>query len=161
MQLILYTSFSRIRRILLPLAWYYSMSPRLKYIPFPSLFVHTSLFPIIAIYYYLIPFSFLACLFIFFFCFNILSLGWSRTHSVYHPTGEKAPTTTGTSIEGFFDGADAVAEAMASASIATTQKALTEALVPPFEHVSAEESTHVERVIIGESVPIPTKIPTP
>lgn len=54
-----------------------------------------------------------------------------------------------------------MAEAMASASIATTQKALTEALVPPFEHVSAEESTHVERVIIGESVPIPTKIPTP
>lgn len=43
-------------------------------------------------------------------------------NSIYHRISEKAPVTTTTPIEGFFDGADAVAEA----------------LIPPFESVHAE-----------------------
>ena len=54
---------------------------------------------------------------------------------------EKAPTTTGIPIEGFFDGVNVVAKAMAPASTATAQGAPAEARVPPSELVSTEEST--------------------
>ena len=54
---------------------------------------------------------------------------------------EEAPATTGVPIEGFFDGANVVAKAMASASTATAQGAPAESRVPPSELVSTEEST--------------------
>ena len=54
---------------------------------------------------------------------------------------EKAPGTAGIPIEGFFDGANVVAKAMASASAATAQGAPVEAQVPSSKPVSTEEST--------------------
>ena len=74
---------------------------------------------------------------------------------------EEAPTTTSAPIEGFFDGAEAMAETMASASIATAQGALTKALVPPSKPISIEESTQAKKVAIEEFAPITTEIPTP
>ena len=64
------------------------MNPRLRYIPFPSLFVHASLFLVIVIYYYISFLFFSFFLFFFSFCmlihpfsrFDILSLGWSQAH---------------------------------------------------------------------------------
>ena len=64
----------------------------------------------------------------------------------------------GMPMEGFFDGADIVAEVMASA-FAATQGAPVEAPIPPPKPVSVEESTQTERV--GESVLIPVEVPTP
>ena len=61
--------------------------------------------------------------------------------SIYHPTSEEAPTTTSAPMEGFFDRVNVVAEAMASASVATTQGAPTETLVLPSEPIPTEEST--------------------
>ena len=61
-------------------------------------------------------------------------------------------------MEGFFDGVDIVAEAIAFASTAA-QGAPVEALIPPPKPVPTEESIQAERV--GESIPIPAKIPTP
>lgn len=63
----------------------------------------------------------------------------------------------GMPMKDFFDGADIVAKAMASAT-ATTQGAPAEAPIPPSKLVLVEESTQAERV--GESVPISAKIPT-
>lgn len=54
-----------------------------------------------------------------------------------------------------------MAEAMASASAATTQEAPTEAPIPPSEPVSTKESTQVERVVTGEFTPSLAEIPTP
>ena len=64
-------------------------------------------------------------------------------------------------MEGFFDGVDTMVKAMASASAATAQGAPAETLVPQFELISAEKSTQVKRVVIGEFASIPVKIPTP
>ena len=61
--------------------------------------------------------------------------------SVYHPTSEEPPTSTGALMEGFFGEADAVAKAMASASTAAAHGAPVEALVPPFEPIFTEVST--------------------
>ena len=61
-------------------------------------------------------------------------------------------------MEGFFDEADVMAEAMSSTSTAT-QGAPAEAPIPPPNPVPIEKSTQAER--LGEFVPIPTKIPTP
>ena len=58
-----------------------------------------------------------------------LFLGWPRAPFVHHPMSEEVSATIGTPIEGFFDGAAIVAEAMASASTAT-QGAPAEALIP-------------------------------
>ena len=44
-------------------------------------------------------------------------------------------------MEGFFDGANIIAEAMAFATTAPAQKIPAEALVPPIEPVSAKEIT--------------------
>ena len=54
-----------------------------------------------------------------------------------------------------------MAEAMAFASAATTQEAPTKAPVPPSKPISTKESTQVEKVVIEESTPILTEIPTP
>lgn len=59
-------------------------------------------------------------------------------------------------MEGFFDGANIIAEAMAFATTAPAQKIPAEALVPPFEPVSVKEITQAEGVVIGESASIPT-----
>ena len=61
-------------------------------------------------------------------------------------------------MKGFFDRADVVAEAMASA-FAVAQEAPTEAPIPPPKPISIKESTQTERV--GEFVPIPIEVPTP
>ena len=64
-------------------------------------------------------------------------------------------------MEGFFDGVDVVAEAMASASGATAQRAPAETLISPSEAIPAEESTQAERTLSGESAPISAETPTP
>lgn len=64
-------------------------------------------------------------------------------------------------MEGFFDGVDTMVKAMASTSAATAQRAPAETPVPRFELISAEKSTQVKRVVIGEFASIPVKIPTP
>ena len=61
-------------------------------------------------------------------------------------------------LEGFFDGADTVAEAMASTSTAA-KGAPDKAPIPPTKLVPIKESTQAERV--GKSIPIPAEIPTP
>ena len=81
--------------------------------------------------------------------------------SVYHPTSEEAPTTTSAPMEGFFDRVNVMAEAMASASVATTQGAPAETLVLPSEPIPTEESTQAERTLSGESAPISAETPTP
>jgi len=62
-------------------------------------------------------------------------------------------------MEGFFDGTDIIAEAMASAIAAAAQGVPVEALVPPSEPVFTKEITQAEGVAIGESTPIPTSDP--
>ena len=52
----------------------------------------------------------------------------------------------GTPMEGFFDGANVVYEAMASASPADTQGVPVEAPIPSTELVPIHESTHIKRV---------------
>lgn len=64
----------------------------------------------------------------------------------------------GTPIEGFFDEADIVVEAMASA-FAVAQGALTKTPIPSPRLGPVEESTQTKRV--GESVPTLAEIPTP
>ena len=62
-------------------------------------------------------------------------------------------------MEGFFDGADIIAEAMAFAIAVSAQGVPVEALVPPSKPVSTKEITQAEGVAIGESTPIPTSDP--
>ena len=64
----------------------------------------------------------------------------------------------GMPIEGFFNVADIVVEAMASAFVAE-QGAPVEVSIRPLKPILVEESTQTERVC--EFVPIPTEIPTP
>jgi len=64
-------------------------------------------------------------------------------------------------MEGFFDEANDVVEAMASSSAVAAQGAPAKALVPPSEPIFAKESTQAERVVTVESAPIPIEIPTP
>ena len=52
----------------------------------------------------------------------------------------------GTPMEGFFDGADVVAEAMAFASLAIAQGVPVESPIPSTEPVPIDEGTHTERV---------------
>ena len=61
----------------------------------------------------------------------------------------------------FFDGADAMTEAMASASTIVAQGVPIEALVFPSEPISVEDSTQDERVVTRESAPILVEIPIP
>ena len=68
------------------------------------------------------------------------------------------PAAIGMPMEGFFDGADVMVEAMASASV-VAQGALAKAPISPPKLVSVKESTQTERV--GEFVPILTEVPTP
>ncbi|KAL0001492.1 hypothetical protein SO802_015273 [Lithocarpus litseifolius] len=60
--------------------------------------------------------------------------------SVYYPVNKEAPSVVGIPMEGFFDEADVMAEAMASASTATAQGAPAKTLAPPFEPVSTKEN---------------------
>lgn len=71
---------------------------------------------------------------------------------------KQVPTSIGMPMEGFFESANTVAEAMTFASIVATQGALAKALVSPFEPILMEESTKAEKVVSSESSPIPTKI---
>ena len=64
----------------------------------------------------------------------------------------------GMTIEGFFNEADIVVEAMASAFVAE-QRAPVEVPIRPPKPILVEESTQTERVC--EFVPIPVEIPTP
>ena len=54
---------------------------------------------------------------------------------------EEISTAANVCMESFFDGADVIAEAMASATIATTKEIPVKALVPLSRLVSAEQST--------------------
>ena len=63
------------------------------------------------------------------------------------------------SIEGFFDGADVVAEAMASATPATAQGVPVETPIPSTKSGPVEEGAQIEGV--NEPASIPTETPTP
>ena len=65
----------------------------------------------------------------------------------------------GTPMEGFFDGVDVVAEAMAIAAPTATQGVPVKTLIPSAELVPVNEGTHTEKV--SELAPIPAKTPTP
>ena len=67
---------------------------------------------------------------------------------------EEISTAANVCMESFFDGADVIAEAMASATIATTKEIPVKALVPLSRLVSAEQSTPVVGEAIGESIPV-------
>ena len=71
---------------------------------------------------------------------------------------EEVSVAMGTPIEGFFDGAGIMVEAMASAST-TVQEAPTDAPIPSPRLGPIEESAQTERV--GEFVPIPVETPIP
>lgn len=51
-------------------------------------------------------------------------------------------------MEGFFNRANVMVEAMASAFAATTQEAPAKALIPPSEPIPAEESTYARKVLV-------------
>ncbi|KAL0004745.1 hypothetical protein SO802_012306 [Lithocarpus litseifolius] len=79
--------------------------------------------------------------------------------SIYHPTAEEISAAMGTPMEGFFDGADVVAEAIATASPAAVQEAPAETSIPSAKLVPVDNDTHTERVSV--SSPIPVETPTP
>ena len=64
----------------------------------------------------------------------------------------------GMPMEGFFDEADVMVEAMAFAS-AVAQGTPIKAPIPPPKPISVEESTQTERV--GKFIPILAEVPTP
>ena len=53
--------------------------------------------------------------------------------STYHPMMEEVSAAIGTPIEGFFDGADVVAQAMASAALVAAQGVLAKTPIPSIE----------------------------
>ena len=129
--------------------------------------MHASLFLILYIYIYI--FFFFLCLFtpsLFLVSISFTQID-TKPISFYYPTSEEAPIITGTPMVSFFDGADAIVEAMASTTIVATQGVaaaqgvLVEALVPPHEPISAEESAHAEGVVIREFTLIFAEITTP
>ena len=65
----------------------------------------------------------------------------------------------GTPKEGFFDGADMVAETMASVAPVVAQGVPTKTPIPSIELVPVGEGTHTERV--NEPAPIPAETLTP
>ena len=79
--------------------------------------------------------------------------------SVYHPTIEEIFAVMGTPKEGFFDGADMVAETMASVAPVVAQGVPTKTPIPSIELVPVGEGTHTERV--SESSLIPAETLTP
>ena len=108
-----------IRKKLQPLAPYYLMNPSLRYIPFLCMHLHylvfSCCFSFLHVYLHLST-----CLF-FFFLVNLKPFF----------------AAMGMSMEGFFDGADDIAKAMASALTVATQGVPTEAPIPPFEPIIA------------------------
>nr|POF27532.1 hypothetical protein CFP56_19819 [Quercus suber] len=62
---------------------------------------------------------------------------------VYHLMSEEAPIAIDILMEGFFNGVDTVAKAMASATATTTKKVLAEASAFPSRPISAEEVTPI------------------
>lgn len=66
---------------------------------------------------------------------------------------EEVSAATDIPMEGFFDGADIIAEAMASAMVAATREVLAEALVPLSRPIFAEEGVFIRGKVIGESAP--------
>ncbi|KAK9996680.1 hypothetical protein SO802_021366 [Lithocarpus litseifolius] len=79
--------------------------------------------------------------------------------SIYHPMAEEISASMGTSMEGFFDGADVVFETTASATPATTQGVPAETPIPSTELVPIDEGTYTERV--SETALIPAETLTP
>ena len=61
----------------------------------------------------------------------------------------------GTPMEGFFDGAEVVAKAMAIATLATTQAVPAETSIPSTEPVPVDEGTHTERVTLQKGATPP------
>ena len=66
---------------------------------------------------------------------------------------EEVSAATDIPMEGFFDGADIIAEAMASTMVAATREVLVEALVPLSGPVFAEEGVSIGGKVIDESAP--------
>ena len=104
--------------------------------------------------------------------------------SVYHPISEKDPIDASASpgvafakgtilekeeisavvdvhMESFFDDADVVVGAMASATVATNKEIPVEAPIPPSGPISTKESTYVLGEAIGESVLFLPSFPFP
>ena len=74
---------------------------------------------------------------------------------------EEAPTTVDIPLKGFFDGADVIAEAMASATTATTKEVSVEVPIPPSRPILAKEGTPIEEDLIGEFSLVSAKLATP
>ncbi|XP_065628427.1 uncharacterized protein LOC111985721 isoform X2 [Quercus suber] len=81
--------------------------------------------------------------------------------SIYHPTTEEVFAGMGTPMEGFFDGADVVAEAMAFAS-AAAQRAPAETPTSSAELGPIKEGAQTERAVKDDSslVVTPSSIPS-
>ena len=74
---------------------------------------------------------------------------------------EEVPMAIDTSMEGFFDGANIIAEAMASAIVAATMEVFAKSSIPSSKLISAEEDVSVEKKVVGESIPISAEFSTP
>lgn len=77
------------------------------------------------------------------------------------PKKEEIPMAINTSMGGFFVGADIIAEAMASATVAASKEVSAKSLVPPSKPISIEEDNSIEEKVIGESAPIFIDFSTP
>ena len=71
---------------------------------------------------------------------------------------EEVSAAMGTPIEGFFDGANMVAEFMASTTSTAAQGVPAKTLIPSAEPIPVDEGTHTERV--SEPALIPAETPT-
>ena len=144
-----------IKRILLPPTPSYLTSSSWRYIPPFRMHFHCRVLPCV-----LLPFSssfiiFFSCMLIYlfltsafflsrFFFFYAFRLTLSP-FSIYHPMSEEVSAAISTPMEGCFDGADIMSEAMATAST-TTQGGLAETPIPSPKLGPVEESAQTERV---------------
>ena len=79
--------------------------------------------------------------------------------SIYHPTTEDIFASMGTTMEGFFDGANMVFEVVTPAIPTAAQRVSTKAPIPSTKPVSIDKGTHTKRV--SEAAPIPTETLAP
>ena len=78
-----------------------------------------------------------------------------------HPMSEGNPIATDVSMEGFLEGADIIAQAMAFVMAAVAKEVSIEVLVPPFGLVLVEKGSPVEGGIIREFAPFCAELVTP
>ena len=108
----------------------------------PSFFIIIHHFFFLHAYLSLLNIHLLSFSFFFFFYAFRLTLS---PFSIYHPMSEEVSAAISTPMEGCFDGADIMSEAMATAST-TTQGGLAETPIPSPKLGPVEESAQTERV---------------